>query len=145
MKLPHVRFVTVVAVLLWSGVIVLGAWLAAYSQRRDFADFSRSEQIDGFTPTRVIQLLALDGGTQTFEATASDGSYLVTLPHDASTPILAELCTLPVRIVLDPAAPETAALQRSLLRACASGQLSLDSDGAARALQKLLARGAVAR
>jgi hypothetical protein len=145
MKLPRVRFVTVVAVLLWSSVIVLGAWLAAYQHRKDFADYSPSEQIDQFTPTRLVHHLLLDGGTQIFEATAVDGSYVVRMRHDATTPVLVELCTAPAGTALDPTAPETAALQRSLERALASGQLSADSDGVARALQKLLARGVAAR
>lgn len=131
--------------LLWGGVIVLGAWLAAYHQRKDFADYPPSEQIDSFTPTRVKLMLALDGGTQTFEATASDGSYVVTVAREARPPVLVELCTVRVQTVLGPAVAETAALQRSLQRALASRQLSPDSEGAARALHGLLARRVAAR
>ncbi len=131
--------------LLWSSVIVLGAWLAAYQHRKDFADFSPSQQIDEFTPTRVVHHLLLDGGTQIFEATAPDGSYVVRRRHDATTPVLVELCTAQVQTTLDPTAPETAALLRSLERALASGQLSPNSEGAVRALRGLLARGAAAR
>lgn len=145
MKLPRNRFVTAVAVLLWSGVIVLGAWLAAYQHRKDFADYSPSEQIDQFTPTRVSEQFVLDGGTRVFEATALDGSYVVTLPRDTTTPVLVELCTVRVRTPLTPSAPETAALRRSLQRALTGGQLSLDAEGAARALREPLSRGAAAR
>lgn len=141
MKLPRVRFVAAVAVLLWTGVIVLGAWLAAYHDRRDRADYAPSDRIDRFTPTNVVEHLVLDGGTRIFEATARDGSYVVTLPHDTTVPLLVELCTARVRTELVPRAPETAALQRSLQRALASGELGPDSEGSAQALRDLLTRG----
>jgi hypothetical protein len=145
MKFPRIRWVRIVAVVLWGGVIVLGAWLAAFHGRQDFADYTPSEQIDRFTPIQIRQHLLLDGGTQVFEASARDGSYVVRRAHDAATPLLVELCTVRVHAVLDPAAPETAALQRSLRRALASGELSPQSDGAARALQELLSQGVAAR
>lgn len=122
-----------VAAVLWTAVLAGGAWLAASHGRKEYADMTPVEILDGFTPTQVraVGWTSLQGaGEWVFvHASARDGSFTMRVRKSAWDPAkidgqevwLEEVGPLTVQEPVVPGSDLSRAIQRNLRRAIATG------------------------
>ena len=122
-----------VAAVLWTAVLACGAWLAASHGRKEYADLTPVEILDGFTPTLVRTSTTTsingDGDTVWVKASAKDGSYTMQLKRIAWNPAkiaeeeiwLGEVGPISVREPVKPGSDLSRAIQRNLRRAIDAG------------------------
>ncbi len=140
------RIQMTVAVVLWTAVIACGAWLVASHGRKEYAELTSVEILDGFTPTKVRLELLLDGGSMIVTAAAKDGSYRLRLNQafwDSAKVGEREVWLYdlgPVSTVglVQPGSEMVLATQRNLQRALDAGSLDALSGRNARNVIALL-------
>ena len=125
------RIPLVVAGVLWTAVLAVAAWTLASHGRKEYADFTVVEVLDGFTPTALeaVTNVSIESTGEVFlEASAQDGSYTIRLKQVGDPAKLAEdefwleeVGPLAVREWIKPDSDIARAVRRNLQRARDAG------------------------
>lgn len=133
------RIQLAVVAVLWTAVLAAGAWLAASHGRKEYAELTPVELLDGFTPTQVRAVTRAswsgNGGKVYIEASAKGGSYTMRVEKAAwhrgklaeQEIWLEEVGPITVQAPVKPGSELFRAIQRSLQRALDAGVVAQET------------------